>query len=259
MDFTINKYLDIIQGFKNNQYHFLTFAEFMKNPKQNAIILRHDVDKLPLNSLRFAEIQNKMGIRGSYYFRVVKESFDRDIIKKIYDLGHEIGYHYETMDTCRGDIEKAFDEFCRNLKLFRQITPIETICMHGSPLSKFDNRAIWETHDYKLLGISGEPYFDINFDEVFYITDTGRRFNGTKYSVRDKPMNEISTIWPVYSHSDSVIESLQKRQFPEKTMFTFHPQRWTNNPVLWVKELLFQNSKNMIKKIMVSKQGKTRT
>lgn len=62
------------------------------------IILRHDVDKLPENSLRFAQIQHELGIRGSYYFRMVPESFDTDIIKQIANLGHEIGYHYEDID-----------------------------------------------------------------------------------------------------------------------------------------------------------------
>ena len=62
------------------------------------VILRHDVDRLPENSLRTARIEQEMGIRGSYYFRIVPESWDEKIIKEIAALGHEIGYHYEDVD-----------------------------------------------------------------------------------------------------------------------------------------------------------------
>jgi hypothetical protein len=47
--------------------------------------------------------------------------------------------------------------------------------MHGSPRSKFDNKELWSKYNYRDLGIIGEPFFDIDFDDFFYLTDTGRR------------------------------------------------------------------------------------
>ncbi len=67
------------------------------------IILRHDVDLLPENSLAFARIQHKMGIKGSYYFRAVPESWDEAIIKEIHAQGHEVGYHYEDIDLVKSE------------------------------------------------------------------------------------------------------------------------------------------------------------
>ena len=58
--------------------------------------------------------------------------------------------------------------------------------MHGSPLSKWDNRDLWKRYDYRDFGIIAEPYFDVDFNEVLYLTDTGRRWNNSKASVRDK-------------------------------------------------------------------------
>ncbi len=49
-----------------------------------------------------------------------------------------------------------------------------------------DNRDLWKRYDYRDFGIIAEPYFDLDFDEVFYLTDTGRRWDGHKVSVRDK-------------------------------------------------------------------------
>ena len=39
--------------------------------------------------------------------------------------------------------ELAICDFGRNLEKFRKFYPVKTICMHGSPLSKWDNRDLW--------------------------------------------------------------------------------------------------------------------
>jgi hypothetical protein len=128
--------------------------------------------------------------------------------------------------------------------------------MHGSPLSKFDNRDIWKKYSYKELNLIAEPYFDLNFNEVFYITDTGRRWDGHKVSIRDKAMASSNIInndflTRIYNTTPQIISDLEQNNFPNKVMFTFHPQRWTNNPLAWYKEFVWQNSKNLIKKFIV--------
>jgi hypothetical protein len=253
MDFTVKKYKQLIGELRNSGYSFQTFQEFIENPLQKVVVLRHDVDKKPYNSLRFAVIQKDLGIRGTYYFRIVPCSFDKNMIEKISEMGHEIGYHYETMDTCHGKIEPAYEEFCKNLKTFREIVSVETVCMHGSPLSKFDNRAIWEKYSYKKIGITAEPYFDIDFNQVFYITDTGRRFDGDKVSIRDKPIGEIIHDWPSFHSTNDIIKALKDRLFPDVVLITLHPQRWSDSPLSWFKELIWQNCKNSIKKVIVNK------
>jgi hypothetical protein len=45
-------------------------------------------------------------------------------------------------------------------------------------------------------------------------------------------------------------------EMPTKIMFTFHPQRWTDNPVLWMKELLMQAAKNWVKSLIVRRGEK---
>ena len=69
----------------------------MEEPKRDLIILRHDVDRLPENSLETAKIEHDLGINGTYYFRIGPESYDENIIKQIAGLGHEVGYHYEKL------------------------------------------------------------------------------------------------------------------------------------------------------------------
>ena len=262
-DFTIKIYTDLLSALSKQGYEFQTFAGFLKSPAEKAIVLRHDVDARKENSLRFAEIQHGLGFKGSYYFRVVPGSYNEEIIRKIAAMGHEVGYHYETMDFVSEKrivnseqwsneklIDAAYNEFCRNLEMFRKIVPVETICMHGSPRSKYDNRDIWKKYDYKKLGIIGEPYFDIDFNKVAYLTDTGRRWNGDKVSVRDKVDSTFNFNFRSTSDIINNISSL-----PDQVMLTFHPQRWHDDMGLWMKELVMQNVKNQVKLLLMKIGG----
>ncbi len=74
MDFTLFAYKQLISTLQSQGYFFQTFEEYIKNPKSKVVILRHDVDRKPENALVIAKIENKAGIRASYYFRIVKES-----------------------------------------------------------------------------------------------------------------------------------------------------------------------------------------
>ena len=64
----------------------------------------------------FTEIQNELGINGTCFFRAVPERWDERIIHKISDLGHEIGYHFENLTTCIGNLSLAMGDFRDNLK-----------------------------------------------------------------------------------------------------------------------------------------------
>ena len=174
-------------------------------------------------------------------------------IRQINDLGHEIGYHYETMDKANGNIKKAWDMFRKDLDILRTLADVKTICMHGSPASNYDNKDLWSKYDYKDVGIIGEPYLDINFDDVFYLTDTGRCWDGYRFSIRDKVPQQENWVKSglTFNKTQQLIEKINKGFFPYKTMFTMHPQRWTNNKMKWTKELVLQNLKNSIKKLIV--------
>jgi hypothetical protein len=358
MDFTLKTYRSLLQALKDAGYRFVTFEEYIKeknpnleilNPKQSKgefseanntgstlrspvsglrspfVILRHDVDLLPRNSLAFARIQHEMGIVGSYYFRAVPESWDEEIIKEIHSLGHEVGYHYEDMDLIARKMENrkwkmektaetqrrrddfkeikekektkteqshsneksglqsphtpypipqtphpshsdlAIKSFQRNLEQLRQLVPVKTICMHGSPRSRYDNRDLWKKYDYRDYGIIGEPYFDVDFNEMFYLTDTGRRWDGWRVSIRDKIPQQQEWIRQglVFRSTREIIQRVKHKDFPAsegsgnvrkalptQIMMTFHPQRWTDEPLPWVKELVMQKAKNVVKYLM---------
>jgi len=275
-DFTLTAYRQLLQSIKESGYSFFTFEDWCDGKATgNYVILRHDVDLKAENSLAVARIEAEMGISATYYFRIVPQSNKPDIILSIAELGHEIGYHYEDMAICQGDSGKAKEHFILQLEYFRNFYPVRTICMHGSPTSKWDNRELWKSIDYRDLGVIGEPYLDFlstvseNGMERSYFTDTARMWDGEKYNLRDKSPNlkqndpaiETQRINSATDYTESrkihstfdLISWFNNLPAKNGIMITTHPQRWTDHPTAWILELVKQSIKNRIKKYMVKR------
>jgi hypothetical protein len=243
-DFTLSSYEGLLDAMQGAGYGFQTFTDHLRSPEDRAVLLRHDVDDRKSHSLTFARIQHTRGIAGTYYFRMVPQSFDERVVKEIHGLGHEVGYHYEEMDLCDGDPEKAYDLFRSNLDRLRAVVPVTSICMHGSPRSRYDNKDLWKRYDYRDHGIEGEPYLDLDFARVAYFTDTGRRWDGGAYSVRDHVRGGTGHR---YRHTQEMARAVRQGAFPRPAMLNFHPQRWTDSQPLWWRDRMTQYAKNHIK------------
>lgn len=248
MDFTIKKYKELISALKDAGYEFVTYAEYCEGLRADKlVVMRHDVDMSVERARRLAEVENEMGVKASYYFR---EKFIGDDVVCIASLGHEVGYHYEDLVMEKGDVERAYARFIRNVYALRELVDVKTITMHGAPTSSFDSKEMWRVCDYKKLGLIGEPQFDVDWNEMFYLTDTGRSWNGV--SRRDK-VAEFKLIWEakgwVYKTTDDVIKAVRNGSFPNRVMMTTHPQRWADNMWKWMRELVVQRVKNIIKKL----------
>ncbi|HOM41803.1 MAG TPA: hypothetical protein PK064_12920 [Bacteroidales bacterium] len=325
MDFTLRTYNKLMETLLRQGFLFQTFSGFIENPGNKVVILRHDIDRKPKNALAVAKIESEYSIRGTYYFRVVPDSWDEEVIRKIAEMGHEVGYHYEDVERAIKKLKvqgsrfkvqgsrvrvqgsgfrvqgsgfkvqgsrigsgseeferriagEAIELFSENLERLRRVVPVKTICAHGSPLCRWDNRILWNYYDYRDFGIIGEPYSDIDFNEVLYLTDTGRRWDGEDVSIRDKVQNTRSKAKThkaaeltksseiprsgeaqgnrnIHFHSTiDIIKAASERKLPDRIMLTVHPQRWTDDFIPWIKELVWQNLKNIVKYIIVRQQ-----
>ena len=249
MDFTIKKYRELVSALKDAGYEFVSYVDYADGRRADKlVVMRHDVDRSAKRARVLAEIENEMGVRASYYFR---EKFIDDEIRYIASLGHEVGYHYEELVTEKGDVDKAYARIVRNVKKMRQVADVRTITMHGAPTSRFDSKAMWQVYDYKQLGLIGEPQMDVDWTEMFYLTDTGRSWNGV--SRRDK-VADFKLVWEakgwVYKTTDDVIKAVREGSFPKRLMITTHPQRWTDNVWEWMRELVVQSIKNFVKRVL---------
>ncbi|MBO6255345.1 MAG: hypothetical protein J6O49_17165 [Bacteroidaceae bacterium] len=92
---------------------------------------------------------------------------------------------------------------------------------------------------------------------MFYLTDTGRRWDGYKVSVRDKiegyqeQWNEKG--WSFHT-TDDIIKALEENKLPDQLMITTHPQRWNDFGMAWITELLNQNVKNIVKACIIKRK-----
>jgi len=175
--------------------------------------------------------------------------------------------------------EAAIVRFQMNLGRIRKLCPVKVISMHGSPLSPADNRFLWKYHDYHSDGIICEPYIDIDMSDILYLTDTGRRWDGNESVVRDRGFvaggvdsADPYSAWAVrpvrgslmnmtpggmaFRHgysirtTDEIISLAINSRLPGRLIFNTHPQRWDDDPVAWVTELIMQNLKNQVKKFI---------
>ena len=259
-DFSLDIYRELLETLQRHGYQLIGYSNYLKSIVDSRkaidkfVILRHDVDARPENSRKTAQIEHALGAKATYYFRVGKESNNPEIIRAIAKLGHEIGYHYEDMSLCNGDANQAWSHFRTWLEYFRQFYAVETICMHGAPTSKWDGKELWKKYDYKSLGILGEPYLDTDWRDVFYLTDTGRCWDGYKVSVRDK-IPQYQEEWTAkgwtWHDTHELLVAIHAGRFPNHVMMTTHPQRWTNNTQQWWKEFVLQNCKNLVKRFMI--------
>lgn len=230
-DFTYFTYRELLGSIKEQGFEFQTIAEFLTKSNDRAMILRHDVDSWPSNALKMAKIENEVGIKATYYFRISPLSFKKKIINSIKEFGHEIGYHYEDLSSNNGDYSKAIQSFEQNLHMLQELYPIKTIAMHGKPLSKWNNLDLWKKYNFRHFDIIGESYLSFDFNNMLYLTDTGNCWDGYQSSVRDTVKSRFR--FNIHTSFD-LIDHLRKNLLPPKIMLNIHPARWNDNIFQWI-------------------------
>ena len=254
-DFSLDKYSELCRAIRGLPCQVMTLAQFLKDgqPQGFTIILRHDIDRALPSALGMAEVEANLGIRATYYARATRAVFRPEALIRLHQLGHEIGYHYEVLAKARGNHRQAILKFEQELEQFRQIVPVETISMHGSPLLPWDNRDLWDKHDFKKYGLLGEAYLSVDYGSVYYFTDTGRNWDATRHNLRDlvsgrKPDKSIIT-------TDDLIAFLL--QIPDSpVVINAHPERWTASRLAWAASFVSDWMANRIKRVFAWQHGK---
>lgn len=244
-DFTYQIYDELCKAIAGSKYKTITFDDYFKgkNLPDHFIILRHDVDKWPENAVELAKIEKKYGLRSTYYWRNVKHVYTPSMIREQAKMGHEIGYHYETLAQAGGDYEKALAIFTEWLEKMRKEAEVTTICMHGSRFTKWDNRHLWKTYNFKDYGITGEPYLSIDYADIKYISDSGGSWLNKGQRTRDN-INDIDNEL-IYSTHDLI--GLIRKGTYKKIVILAHPDRWNDNMLVWHYENVTKKLRNMVK------------
>ena len=108
------EYEELIKKFQVNNYEFICVKDYKKleeNVTKKYIIIRHDIDSDISIARKMFEIEKRLGVKSTYYFRLC--TIDKKLIKDIDSYGSEVGYHYEELaQFCKENkrISKQFAE-----------------------------------------------------------------------------------------------------------------------------------------------------
>lgn len=237
-DFSFGKYGELCRALSECGYASVTMREYLSgNTPGKVVVLRHDIDHTIHPGVDMAELEHACGLRSTYYVRFKEHIMDRSAIKKIEGMGHEIGYHYETLDKAGGDYQRALIIFKEELRRLRQDYEINTIAMHGNPLSRLNNRDLWKKYDFKGHDLLGEAYLSVDFNKITYFSDSGRSWSD-KYKIHDTVAQDGPRL--SVQSTDELIELVQSGR-AEKLYILVHPIIWTRNLPVWYKELVRLN------------------
>jgi hypothetical protein len=247
-EFSLGAYRRILLAARNAGYSFSTVAA-LDAPNSGidtrVLTIRHDVDRRPENALAMAELEAALGIRATYYFRIVPTSFKPEIILKIAALQHEVGYHYEDFFLAKYDHNQAMRLFAKHLTLFRSRTPVRTISMHGSPLAKHSNLSIWRNKEYESFGVR-DCTLSFDWTRHAYFTDTGRTFGQTTANLRDA----VDGMTFAHVRSNADLQEFLRDCIHSHVLLNVHPERWDDKPWPWAIQALRDSAVNIAKRVI---------
>ncbi len=218
------------------------------------LVLKHDVETDVSRAYKMAEIEAKYGHCGVYYVQAYLLSDQKNIsmLSQIQSLGHEVSYHYDVMDACKGNIDDALAEFEKNKKMFENNGfTIRTLCQHGNPI--VERIGYTSNRDFFRNATVQENYpnlSDIMVDfkkkantEYTYFSDAGRQFK-LIYDPINNDVIKSDDKNICFDAIDELIPYIEK----ENCIVSTHPHRWTNSVKSYlIKMWLFKIVKSIAK------------
>lgn len=176
------------------------------DPQGSYLILRHDIDFSPEAALRMAEIEANLGVKATYfilfsspYYNLFSEEYV-EFPKRLTELGHEVGLHYDVRS-----MERGFHNLNLRDILYKEIdflnyltgTEVKSIAMHNPSLSGVD------------------PFRETGFVNAY----------DDKYTKHISYFSDSCGAW-----RDNFIEHFQKNTMPMKLQLLIHPIFWASSP-----------------------------
>lgn len=260
--FIYKQWDEFCKGLKDNNIVSITATEaleceFSISDKQ-FIILKHDVETNLIKALHLAEIEYKYSHKGSYYVQayLLDSKKNISILNKIKEFGHEVTYHYDVLDHCKGDMRKAELEFGDNLRLFEDNGfSVKTVCQHGNPIVNRNgynsNRDFFRNinvanHYHKIKDIMVNYKDSIN-REYLYISDAGY---GWKI-IFDPENNDIVKSDNLNIHLKNLDDVIELIVSGKSVILSTHPHRWSRNVAeARIKNMMFKTIKTIAKSVI---------
>jgi hypothetical protein len=227
LDFTLSAFDEFCQ--RLTHMPVFTVAGYLTRttpPPTPFLILRLDVDYRERHAIYMARIAERYDLRGTFYFRRGANGFNLEAMRAVAALDHEVGYHFETLDICRGDFDQAEALLLDHLAELRaEGLTIRTVAAHGSTptaptycrnLDLFVKRPdLFERAD-----LLGETTLSINFTKVTYLSDATWAWHRYDH-YQPGTTGEATSL-------DEIKNELARRD--AGLYINFHPHQWFAHP-----------------------------
>jgi hypothetical protein len=229
------------------------------------LVLKHDVETDVPKAFQLAKIEHRYGHKGSYYVQayLLRNKRNISLLQQMQNMGHEISYHYDVMDACKGNLDQAITEFEENRKSFEESGfPIHTVCQHGNPIVErigyTSNRDFFRSNRvqrlYPFISDIKVDFPQKNSADYSYYSDAGRQFK----RVFDPLNNDIADS----SDKDTVFRDLSgiltAIRCGGSHIVSIHPHRWTPSAISYLLKLLvfkaIRFAANLLAKIPIFKK-----
>ena len=171
---SIPDYKVLLNNLVSKNFVTKNYENIIHNKKH--IILRHDIDILPSDAINLAEIENSYNYKAYYFFLVntdfynVNSQNNKKIIRNLVNLGHQIGLHYDDVNTekSKNIMDSVIEQECKILEDISQ-QKISCISFHrpSKELFGLDEKIAGRLHTYM-------PEF---FSKISYVSDSRGEWN----------------------------------------------------------------------------------
>jgi hypothetical protein len=216
-------------GFKHQTLsEYFNLVQFGDKP-DGYFIHRHDIDSDCRTARKMWEIEQKLGVKTSFYFRL--NTLDFGLMKEIHASGSEVGYHYEELAQYAKDHHiKSTKEIEHQIGLIREKFKfnfnrfqdgcgfkVDSVASHGDFVNRklgMPNHVLVDETLLKTCGIRFECY--------------DKRIIGSFDSIMS------DTVYPLFYKPSNPFDELQKKH---KTLYLLtHPRHWRSAPIANTRE-----------------------
>lgn len=226
----LDEYENLIIKALKNEYKIISIEQFydafITNRNKNNLkylVLRHDIDTDISTAKLIFEIEKKLGIYSSYYFRL--STIDISFMKEIYEYGSEASYHYEEIasyakqnkirkaDQIYANMAEIQRLFSKNLELLRNSVgiPMEIVASHGDFVNRYLKIANHEILKDKEFRCSNNIKLEVYDESIMKYVNS--RYSDCGYPLFWKPSSPEEAI----NNDSRVIYILT------------HPRHWKSN------------------------------
>lgn len=257
MIFVYNRWDAFCRELASKGLHSIPTRDIVSSMTQY-IVLKHDVETAVKKAFKLASIEHKYGHRGSYYVQayLMHDASNIRLLQEMEQMGHEISYHYDVMDSCKGNLDKAIQEFADNKQLFEENGfPIVTVCQHGNPVVErigyTSNRDFFRSEKVRALyphivDVMVNLKSDVPTDFTYY-SDAGRVFK----MIYDPLNNDIVNSDDKNVSYQDLEELLKALDLDKGVIVSNHPHRWCGSTANYlVKTYMFKAIRGTAKAMM---------